>query len=54
MALYELLEARIEERKAEPVRLYDLLEARIKERRFSDELWRLLALRLKQCDERES
>ena len=52
MAMYELLETRIEENKRKPVRLYDLLEARMKERGPSDHLWRLLAARLKENDQR--
>jgi hypothetical protein len=50
MALYQLLEQRIEENKHKPVMLYDLLEVRIREVKLSDELWRLLAMRIKDRD----
>ena len=50
MALYQLLEQRIEENKHKPVVLYDLLEVRIREVEPSDELWRLLAMRIKDRD----
>jgi hypothetical protein len=51
MAMYELLERRIEERKTKPVVLYDLLEVRIREAEPPDTLWRLLALRIKERGE---
>jgi hypothetical protein len=51
MAMYELLERRIEENKTKPVMLYDLLEARIREAKPSDKLWRLLDLRIKEHGE---
>jgi hypothetical protein len=51
MAMYELLERRIEENKTKPVMLYDLLEARIRETEPPDTLWRLLALRIKERGE---
>ena len=50
MAIYDLLETRIEENKHKPVMLYDLLEARLRETEPSDDLWRLLALRIKERD----
>jgi hypothetical protein len=52
MALYELLETRVQENRHKKVWLYDLLEARIKERQATDELFRLLAERLKELDQR--
>jgi hypothetical protein len=51
MAMYELLERRIEENQTKPVMLYDLLEARIRDTGPTDRLWRLLALRIKERDE---